>query len=340
MKKFFKISTVAMIVVNIFTACQNDNALVSIPSDQTTSVDSTKNAAAKNTGNAGATTTSGTINTPSFVEVNVSPKFGKPNSTMYVFKVFDASGAFPLSVKLYEKATGAITYLPMMRVGNYWMLSTTIAINGWYDWRYVYSVSKSNIGTTAYSLCNTNNTFDTYNLSSITWPFGADGSSWKVTDVIVNDFFMFWQGGTTHGTGYGWNTGSHTGYREQYSDDWNRGFGNQDLGAEVRSPLDGIIENPNGSYSTSYGQSKFVSVIQTTEDGRQYRFYVAHLDRVNGDLYEGKYVRAGVTSLGTIGQSGASSPHAHCNMRDVTNGDDRSVKFAFDAVINWFLSKN
>lgn len=330
MKKCNFILSLAIITATLLTACQNENALVSQPEVPSALADSMKNAAGKATSTSSSSTE--TTEMPSFRESDVEPKFGKPNSTNYSFRVYELSGKFAVSVKLYEKATGDVTYIPMTRVGNYWVLTTKIKINGWYDWRYVYSVNKSNISDNAYTLCNTNNTFNPTDISFLTWPFGSDGSSWGKREVNVNGFLIHWSGGEEGWLGYGWNEGTHTGYREQYSDDWNRGIGTQDLGAEIYSPLDGVIEESNGSYSTSYGRSKFVSVIQEGKDGRIYRFYVAHLDEIGDNIYKGKYVRAGVTKIATVGQSGASSPHAHCNLRDVTNGNDKSIKFYFDAV--------
>ena len=327
MKKSNLLLSLAMITVTLFTACQNENALVSQPEVPSALADSMRNAAGKSTTNANTTTNSTEI--PSFTESDVDPKFGKPNATTYSFRVYELSGKLALSVKLYEKATGDITYIPMSRVGNYWVLSTKIKINGWYDWRYVYSVSKSNISDNAYKLCNTNNVFGN-STNSLTWPFGADGSSWTHRTVKPNWLDESWGAGSEGFSGNGPGEGAHTGYREYYSDDWNRGIGNMDFGAEIRSPLDGYIEEC-GSYSTSIGKSKFVSIIQYAPNGRIYRFYVAHIDEVGENIREGRYVRAGVTKIATLGNSGASLSHAHCNLRDETNGDDKSVKFTFDA---------
>lgn len=337
MKTTKALCLLAIVSVIIFTACQHDDDLVvSQPvTELSTSVDNNDSETSE------FTQSNDTISGPmranaatSYKEYDVSPQFGKPNSTKYVFKVYDISGSLDISVKLYDKTTGKTTYYKMTQVGKYWTLSMKIADNGWYDWRYVYTVSKSNISSKSYTLCNTYNRFNTSGISSLTWPFGADGSTWSYPKVKINGSYQKWLGGTNGGSGYGWEEGTHkkSDRRERYSDDWNRGSGNQDLYAEIRSPLDGYIEISNGSYTTEYGQSKFVSVIQEGEDGREYRFYVAHLDKPNSNLYDGMYVKAGITKLGILGKSGASSPHAHCNMRDVTNGDDRSVKFYFDAI--------
>lgn len=277
--------------------------------------------------------------TPSYMsEYMVNPKFGVPNSTYYYFKVFDLCGAFDIAVKLYERSTGTITYLPMTRIGANWILSTRIANNGWYDWRYVYKSNKTNISSNAYVLCNTRNSFSSSSTgtNSITWPFGADGSSWNNRTSYIGGSPQTWRGGeetkgTSYHFGYGNDEGTHKGTNEIYSDDWNRGTGTQDNNAEIRSPLDGYIETIS-SYSVSgYGNSKFVSIIQEGSNGKLYRFYVAHLNATDGSLYPGKYVRAGITKIGRLGSTGASSPHAHTNLRNITNGSPISVKFMFNA---------
>jgi len=249
-------------------------------------------------------------------EYQVNPKFGKPNSTYYYFRIYAPYSSLALSVKLYNKASGAIIYLPMSKVGNYWTLSTKISANGWYDYRYVYTSNKANISSNAYQLCNTKNVFNQYMASSISWPFGGDGSSWYNRKT--------WNGGQEGGSGYGWNEGTHTGTSERYSDDWNK---TNDLGAIIRSPLDGYIETIGKYYVSGYGYSKYVSIIQKGPDGKFYRFYVSHLQSWPSNLYVGKYVRAGIDQIGTLGSSGASSPHAHTNMR-VNN---ISVPFYFNA---------
>jgi hypothetical protein len=268
-------------------------------------------------------------------EYPVNPRFGRPNSTNYFFKVYDPIGTSALSVKLYDKATGNITYLPLSYVGSYWTLFTPLSTTGWFDYRYVYTSSHANISTITYTpLCTTRNTFTTCP-SLISWPFGADGSSWSNRTININGSYQTWRGGEeTKGTqyhyGYGWNEGTHTGSNEFYSDDWNRGTGTQDLGAILRSPLDGYIAN-FGTYNTSLGQSKYVAIIQESSDGNLYRFYIGHLQSYPSDLYIGKYMRAEIDQIGNLGSSGASSPHAHTNMRKVTNGANISVPFYFSA---------
>jgi len=92
--------------------------------------------------------------------------------------------------------------------------------------------------------------------------------------------------------------------------------------------LDGYIETIGQYYVSGYSTpSKYVSIIQQGPDGKLYRFYVSHLQSTASSIYQNKYVRAGIDQIGTLGSSGASSPHAHTNMR--VNGS--SVAFYFNA---------
>ncbi|MEI7562694.1 MAG: hypothetical protein WCJ39_03080 [bacterium] len=265
-------------------------------------------------------------------ESAVSPKFGKPNSTYYYFKVVDMSGTFAISLKLYEKATGTITYLPMLRIGTSWVLSTRIATNGWYDYRYVYSNTKANISTMSYTLCNTNNSFSSTGTSSIAWPFGADGSS------FTNRYG--WIGAMESGCGNGWNQGGHhyfsCGADDSYAEDWNKNCSTPyaDDGAIFRSPLDGkiisvLLDSPS-NHNGGYGNA--IDVQQEDPEGNFYTFRIAHL-KYGPCVSIGTYVRAGVTQIGNVGMSGGTStaPHAHCALYNATSGCNAKTKFLFTA---------
>jgi len=317
MKKVIVFIALAFVVGVAFIACQKEEEIFPSQSEMTrTAPPSLVDDTSINQTKAGTMT-----------EYLVSPKFGKPNSTSYTFKVYDPSGALPLSVKFNERATGAITYKAMTRSGNYWVLSTTIAINGWYDWKYVYSNTQQGISSNYYQLCNSKNMFNSSPLA-IVWPFGADGSSWNNRSGSAG---RLWNGGQEGGNGNGWGHGGHVGIKEQYSDDWNRGNGSQDRYAEIRSPLDGYVEE-KGTYPTNDGDkiSFYVSIVQEI-NGVKYRFYVGHLEEIPNDLFVGQYVRAGYTKIGRLGMSGAIGPHAHTNLRNITNGAKTSVQFYFNA---------
>ncbi|MEI6774785.1 MAG: peptidoglycan DD-metalloendopeptidase family protein [bacterium] len=271
--------------------------------------------------------------TVAMIEYMVLPKFGKPNTTMYYFHVYDPAGILAISVKLYEKSTGMLTYLPMTRLGNYWTLSTMISTNGWFDWRYVYSINKNNISGIAYVLCNTNNNFSPIGVSSLTWPFGADGST------FINR--QGWIGAMEEGgCGSGWNEGGHHYYScgadDSYAEDWNKICSTPyaDDGTVVRSPLDGKVvrvffDSPS-YHNGGYGNA--IDIQQESCDGILYVFRIAHL-KYAPLLSLGDYVRAGSTPIGHIGMSGGTStaPHAHCALYHVTNGCNAKSKFLFTA---------
>lgn len=267
------------------------------------------------------------------IESMVIPKFGKPNLTNYYFQVYDPSGTLALSVKLYERTTGNITYFSMARMGNYWVLSKKIAINGWYDWRYVYSFNKMNISTHAYILCNSNNTFSVSGFSSIAWPFGADGST------FTNRYG--WIGAQEPGgCGNGWNDGGHhyygCGADDSYAEDWNKNCSTPyaDDGAIFRSPLDGkvvrvFIDSPS-NHNGGYGNA--IDIQQEAANGNIYIFRIAHL-KYPPSVFLGNYVRAGSTHIGNVGMSGGTStaPHAHCALYNATSGCNVKSKFLFTA---------
>lgn len=267
------------------------------------------------------------------IEYAVNPRFGRPSSTSYFFKVYDLSGIFALSVKLYDKATGDITYLPMTRVGMYWTLSTLLVNNGWYNYRYVYTISHSNISTITYEpLCNSKNTFTTFP-SLISWPFGADGSN------FTNRYG--WIGSMeSGGCGNGWNQGGHhyfsCGADDSYAEDWNKNCSTPyaDNGATVRSPLDGkvvrvFIDSPS-NHNGGYGNA--IDIQQESSNGNLYVFRIAHL-KYAPTLALGNYVKAGITTIGYVGMSGGTStaPHAHCVLYNATNGCNVKNQFSFGA---------
>lgn len=281
----------------------------------------------------------GAVAKSGFTEYQVNPKFGKPNSTNFVFRVSDPIGANALSVKFFERATGVVNYIPMVRVGSEWQLTKQMINNGWFDYRYVYTGSNANISTNSYELCATYNTFNETGTSSIYWPFGADGSSWSNKIGYADGVAQQWLRGNAGG-GYDHNQGTHTGTTERYAVDWNRrklvGWStNDDLGAEFKSPFDGEILD-FGTYPTSCcGLSQYVSVLQEASDGKLYKFFIGHLQsyptyfQKKTSTQKGTPTKAGYTVLGWIGSSGATSPHAHCSMRRYSS--ETSVMFEFDA---------
>lgn len=284
-----------------------------------------------------------------FQAMEAIPRIGHRRNTKFDFMVVSRNSSSNLKVwvRLVNKGHGggARTILMETTDGIVYTKKTRMASNGWFDYWYLVGTSTSDrkpINKEPYTLCSTYNILSEKVESCITWPFGADGSSWSNRAGLNG---QLWKGGQEQkeqeeetgikiaGRGYGYEEGTHSKDRprERYSDDWNRGRGDQDLGAEIRSPLDGYVEAVS-TYPTEYGPSKYVSIIQEAEDGNFYRFYVGHLDTQT--VKPGQYVNAGETVIGTLGQTGAKSPHAHCNLRLMgKRGEARhlSVPFYFGA---------
>jgi hypothetical protein len=254
------------------------------------------------------------------------------NASVYKFWVSNpASDVIGVKVIFTIPSGGTVTTdMTLNSSGNY-VLQQTLSQGGRYGIKYLIRRTGYDQNVTPYGgyIYNTRVDFSG-TIKKLVWPFGADNSGWSNRTVYVNGTWQTWCGGEEDGgPGYGWNEGTHTGNQEQYSDDWNRGSGSQDLGAEVRSPLDGYVEAVSTYPVSGYGNSKYVSITQVAPNGTTYRFYVAHLNTQNVSV--GQYVKAGITKIGTIGSTGASSPHAHCNLR-INGSSGNSVKFYFNAI--------
>lgn len=281
--------------------------------------------------------TAGVTALAGFTEYQVSPKFGTPSSTNYVFQISDPTNSLGstsgvISVKLYERATGVTTYKPMTLSSGFWTTSTQLTQNGWYDYRYVYTSNYQPIsGNPSYEMCNTRTNYVVSGTSSIRWPFGADGSSWSNR--------LGWNGGSEPGgCGNGPGAGLHTDQgcyaKDQQADDWNKntascGSPTLDLGATVKSPLDGKVVYV-GNDGSSYGNR--VDIEQTTSSGATIRFRIAHLNSTSITLTS--WVKAGVTNIGTVGNSGvpAQGPHAHCVLYLNGGGCYSPLAFKFNAL--------
>ncbi len=259
------------------------------------------------------------------IEKEVSPKFGKPNQTIYHFEVeipFNPVGG--VAVKLYEQATGNVLYLNMYKILGSYILDTYIEENGVYAYRYVNALTHEALSnSSSFKLTNSNVTFTRPN-SHLVWPLGADGSSWNNRKN--------WHGsdeGSSSCGGYPPGQGTHTwqGFHadDSKAEDWNR-CGGGDAGKSFRSPFDGIVRKA-GWNPTGYGNC--VLVEQTNQSGNIYLFRVAHFQSIS--VSEGQYVKAGITELGKIGNTGNSSgAHAHCVLYKLhNNGSYEGLGFDF-----------
>ena len=266
-------------------------------------------------------------------EFEASPKFGTPRKTNYLFRITgEVSASEFLWVKLYNKTTGTITYHQMFSFGfREYRLYLQISDNAVYDYRYMKgpTFNRENLSHSSYRLWNSSNTFHHYASIHLSWPFGADGSSYHNR--------LGWIGSMEHGgCGYGHNQGGHInqGWRadDRYAEDWNKNCGtNNDDGAEFRSPLDGKViraevDKPSNHHG---GYGNFVDVEQETSVGI-FVFRVAHL-KYPPSVRVGQWVQAGKTKLGNIGMSGgkSSSPHAHVALYLNNGGRYEGKVFSF-----------
>lgn len=321
MKQFIVIS-LAIILTFAMASCQKEDETInqSVPSTQ---VD-------MGTPDPGDSGDSLIMNTKATMTgYTVSPRFGKPNSTYYNFKVYNPAGTLTLSVKLYDRATGAITYLPMTKTGSYWLLSMKISNSGCYAYNYVYSINKNPISSSASyaDLWNSKNTFSASGTSSLSWPFGADGSSWsnRLGWIGANE-----SGGCGSGPGQGGHYNQGCQADDTYAVDWNKNCSTPyaDNGATVKSPMDGkVIRIMNNV--TGYGYA--VDIEQEAVDGIKYVFRIAHL-KYYPSVSLNSYIKAG-TTIGYIGMSGGTStaPHGHCVLYNNNGSCKIGVRFTFNA---------
>lgn len=252
-----------------------------------------------------------------------SPLKGCPNSTFYVFQVYDAGVGPQISVK-FTTPTGGTIFAPMTRWGSYQIHSRTLSTKGRYKVQYVWTSSQSPVSSQYWWIDNTAVSLNPNGLSHIYWPFGSDGSSsWNP---------MGWN----MSCGHGCNAHQNADYN---AEDWNRswnGNGNADYLHDFRSPLDGKVVNIEYRPST-YGH--MVDIEQTVGTQKVW-FRIAHLNNVNVQV--GNIVYGGTTLIGRIGCSGNVSPpgvagaHAHCALYKVNaNGSNGgSIDFDFDASCN------
>ena len=235
------------------------------------------------------------------MEIKSGPHFndhsmhGIPKKTVYKFWIGNPSsaGIQKAFVVFTIPSGGDVTKQMKFNSSGNLFLEQTLSEGGRYSVRYVYYTDKEcktvtpgdgyvyntnvHCSDTPIDL-SVNGKTEKHILYHLVWPFGADGSSYSYRAA---DNGQRWAGGQEGGPGAGWGELAHKGRTERFSDDWNRGSGNQDLGAEMRSPLDGYVERIGKSHiildGVDYGWSKYVSIIQYAPNGIIYRFYVGHL---------------------------------------------------------------
>lgn len=231
------------------------------------------------------------------------PSQGCPEETVYLFAVKDDYLESPISVKLYSPS-GNTYYVSLLRSGIYqYRLIRLMSPGRWY-WRYVFSLNKLPCEPDKGSYIK-DNTFVRFenDHAEILWPF-SDESCWV----------------KTCGSG----CGAHTVLNGEYhAQDWACNGGS--LGKSIVSPLDGTVSKVAWA-PTTYGN--YIEIDQEIEN-RRLRFRIAHLESV--DAYLHQVVKAGESSLGTVGSTGNSTgPHAHCSVFEVdSEGIKTNVEFTF-----------
>ena len=320
---------------SVFTSCNNDDDLLLAGDSQTELVSSFCQDSVKSVTRGVTAMTYGMeiVGEVPFSDHNLHgiPDDGlASDASIYKFWVSNpTSDITGVDVIFTIPSGGTVTkHMSLNSSGNYY-LQQTLSQGGRYGVTYNLLKSGSSQSVTPYGgyIYNTRVDFSG-EIRKLVWPFGADGSSWSNRIVSINGSSQSWAGGQEGGPGDGWNQGYHVGNTERYSDDWNRGSGDQDLGVEIRSPLDGYVDDITG-YNTDLGYSKRVRISQIAPNGNTYYFYVGHLD--TRDVVLGQYVKAGITKIGTIGKSGAVHAHAHCNLR-INSAYGNCVKFYFNAL--------
>ncbi|MDR0607487.1 MAG: M23 family metallopeptidase [Candidatus Peribacteria bacterium] len=198
--------------------------------------------------------------------------------------------------------------MTLLANGN-WSKEMTLLQPGRYT--FTYAVYRNN---TCFNYTPTPNYVDNtvVNMSGATkkivWPFGADGSSWN--DKNPSSGVGAWY--ITCGPGQGTYTGT-----ESQAQDWAR---NSCQGATIKSPLDGIVFKKE-----QYHGGNIIG-IQQTVGTTEYKLSINHLDSYATGISVGSYVKAGVTVIGYVGQTGnATGPHAHIHIKVNSN----SVPFDF-----------
>ena len=328
MKRFIgMLFGVLMVMVGVFSSCDKNEELNQVPQTET------KETRASALRSASALSYGMHIVGPL---PYADPLHGRPNETTYKFYVANPPSDLQGVVIVFSTpAGGKVTRVMQKNSAGNFFHEQTLSQSGRYEVKYLlrYRTPKAEKTVVPASgfIDNTLVNFDG-TTKKLVWPFGADRSSWNNR---IGLYGQRWHGGQEGGSGNGYGQGGHVGVSEYYSDDWNRGSGDQDNGAVIRSPLDGIVEEVSSQrIKGQLVESKYVAIVQKTASGKVYRFYVSHLKEQG--VKKGQYVQAGVTVIGLLGNTGTKYSHAHCNLRDVTNGKKVSVPFDFSAQWSWF----
>jgi hypothetical protein len=280
---------------------------------------------------------------------------GKPDTTYFKFFATDQPTTVTKIRVVFHAPDGATyglddEFLMSKKSGtNNWFLEKKLIQTGRYTVEYhIFTSGSSSYQTaipypnyvdisyvTAHIVSNQDNCW-----IKIYWPFD-DGSSPSNNVTYRNNIAYKWLNGEADGSGggYGWNEGSHIDgwynsvyLHEKYALDYNlykldgTSAPNADNGTPLVSPVDGTVVA--SKYSSTYGN---YVILRQYLGSNEIRVYLGHLG--SRSVSYGDRVIAGETSIGTVGSTGASSPHLHMNVWKYPNESNKtSIKHYLDPV--------
>lgn len=240
--------------------------------------------------------------------------------TEYIFMITNYPSSQPPLVKFFAPNHQPY-YHQMNRIGitSNWYLQKDLIMGGHYVWRYTASDSTNLTNWNTY-IDNTYVRFNEYGTSSLAWPFGYEDNSSYTS-----------QGLWTMNCGQGCN--HHTG-NSTYSYDWNWNTNNptSDNGKILTSPVDGIVVNISKYYVDNdnipiNNRWAWQIIIEQEYGDKKYRHAFCHIQQSTIASLN-QYVSIG-TPVAYLGGTGATSPHAHCQLNVV--GTTANIPMEYDA---------
>ena len=239
------------------------------------------------------------------------PVHGLPGITTYKFFVANPSSDV-IGVDIYFTAPDQNVYVhPMQQnaAGN-WYYENPLTQSGHYTMKYHLYTSSGGTLIRTPTPSYVDNTCVYYSNSTLhmKWPFGQqDGSTW----INKGSWYM------SCGPG---GSPSHQN-NEFYAQDWTKPGCK---GKNIISPVDGVV-----THKHQYNGGNLLGITQKIGN-TNYVFAVNHLDSYATNINIGTYVQAGITVIGTVGETGnATGPHAHTQVK--VNGNSIPIEFS----ANW-----
>lgn len=231
--------------------------------------------------------------------------------TMYVWYIINYQGSGTPHVKCYTPNHQSVYYPMIYNSSNgIWYLGRTLPMQGHYVWRYV-DGNYNNLTTWNTYIDNTYVRFDENGTSSLVWPFGnEDGSSYNNPGLWTMNC----------GPGCYQHTGN---YYYSYDWNWNASDPWSDNGKILESPVDGFVSSIS-TYTTSYGTAWQI-IVEQEYGTKKFRHAFCHIQS-STFVDIGDYVQTG-TPIAKLGSTGASSPHAHCQLKLVGNSANIPLEY-------------